>query len=132
MKKSKVTNVQASGNFKELFVFEVEFENGDVGKLYRKSEEHKLDIGQELEYTLNDRGSIKIQQPAYTGGGGKKYDPEAENKKQILISRQSSVKAAVDFCRNQDCSIDIVLENAAIIHEWQMTGKIIDVPKMPF
>ena len=132
MKKSKVTNVQASGNFKELFVFEVEFENGDVGKLYRKSEEHKLDIGQELEYTLNDRGSIKIQQPAYQGGGGKKYDPEAENKKQILISRQSSVKAAVDFCRNQDCAIDIVLENAAIIHEWQMTGKIIDVPKMPF
>lgn len=132
MKKSKVTSVQASGNFKDLFVFEVEFENGDVGKLYRKTEDHKLEIGQELEYTLNDKGSIKIAQPAYSGGGGKKYDPEAEKIKQVLISRQSSVKAAVDFCRNQDCGIDIVLENAAIIHQWQMTGEIIDVPKMPF
>ena len=82
-KKSKVVNVQGAGDFKDLFVFEVEFENGDVGKIYRKTNDHNnCNVGDEKEYTLNDKGSIKIVQPAYSGGGGggKKFDPDTAQK----------------------------------------------------
>ena len=60
MKNSKVVNVQGSGMFKELYVFEVELDNGDVGKIYRKSNDSKLTNGQDISYTINDKGSIKI------------------------------------------------------------------------
>ena len=48
MKNSKVVNVQGSGMFKELYVFEVELENKDIGKIYRKSNDYKLTNGQEI------------------------------------------------------------------------------------
>ena len=60
MKNSKVVNVQGSGMFKELYVFEVELENKDIGKIYRKSNDSKLTNGQEISYTINEKGSIKM------------------------------------------------------------------------
>ena len=46
--------------FKELYVFEIELDNGDIGKIYRKSNDSKLSVGQDISYTMNDKGSIKI------------------------------------------------------------------------
>ena len=56
---------------------------------------------------------------------------ERDDRKQILISRQSSLKGAIDFCRNQDCPIEHVLEQATMFHHWQMTGEVLDVPSVP-
>ena len=56
---------------------------------------------------------------------------EKDKRKQILISRQSALKGAIDFCRNQDCPIEHVLEQATIFHHFQMTGEILETPKVP-
>ena len=61
MKTGKVTNVQGSGTFKELFVFELQLDNGDTGKIYKKGQDAGVKVGDEITYTLNDKGSIKIQ-----------------------------------------------------------------------
>ena len=77
----KIKNIQASGTFKELFIFEIEFENEDIGNIYRKTKSHNLTIGQEVAYTMNDKGTIKIQ-------------TIEQSQKDISIIRQSSLKAA--------------------------------------
>jgi hypothetical protein len=113
MKNSKVVNVQGSGMFKELYVFEVELDNGDVGKIYRKSNDSKLTNGQDISYTINDKGSIKIvtdYQKNQTQSSPKQDDV------QKLIVKQSSLKAAVDY--DNKCSPEDVLKNAQMFYEW--------------
>ena len=113
MKNSKVVNVQGSGMFKELYVFEVELDNGDIGKIYRKSNDSKLSVGQDISYTINDKGSIKIvtdYQKNQTQSSPKQDDV------QKLIVKQSSLKAAVDY--DNKCTTEDVLKNAQMFYEW--------------
>jgi len=115
MKNSKVVNVQGSGMFKELYVFEVELDNGDIGKVYRKSDDSKLSNGQEISYTMNDKGSIKIVTDYQKNNPATAY-PKKSDDVQKLIVKQSSLKAAVDY--DNKCSTQDVLQNAQMFYEW--------------
>lgn len=115
MKNSKVVNVQGSGMFKELYVFEVELDNGDIGKIYRKSNDSKLSNGQEISYTMNDKGSIKIVTD-YQKNNPTQSSPQKSDDVQKLIVKQSSLKAAVDY--DNKCSTQDVLQNAQMFYEW--------------
>ena len=115
MKNSKVVNVQGSGMFKELYVFEVELDNGDIGKIYRKSNDSKLSNGQEISYTMNDKGSIKIVTD-YQKNNPTQSSPQKSDDVQKLIVKQSSLKAAVDY--DNKCSTEDVLQNAQMFYEW--------------
>ena len=44
MSKSKLTNIQANGNWKDFYKFDVEFEDGATGTIFKKSEDHRLEI----------------------------------------------------------------------------------------
>ena len=114
MKNSKVVNVQGSGMFKELYVFEVELDNGDVGKIYRKSNDSKLSNGQDISYTINDKGSIKIVTDYQKNQS--QSSPQKSDDVQKLIVKQSSLKAAVDY--DNKCTPEDVLKNAQMFYEW--------------
>ena len=116
MKNSKVVNVQGSGMFKELYVFEVELDNGDVGKIYRKSNDSKLTNGQDISYTINDKGSIKIVTDYQKNQG--QSSPQKSDDVQKLIVKQSTLKAAVDY--DNKCSPEDVLKNAQMFYDWVM------------
>mgnify|MGYP003669964306 CR=1 FL=1 len=116
MKNSKVVNVQGSGMFKELYVFEVELDNGDVGKIYRKSNDSKLTNGQDISYTINDKGSIKIVTDYQKNQS--QSSPQKSDDVQKLIVKQSSLKSAVDYDNN--CSPEDVLKNAQMFYDWVM------------
>ena len=122
MKNSKVVNVQGSGMFKELYVFEVELDNGDVGKIYRKSNDSKLTNGQDISYTINDKGSIKIVTDYQKNQG--QSSPQKSDDVQKLIVKQSTLKAAVDY--DNKCSPEDVLKNAQMFYDWVMD---VDVQK---
>ena len=95
MKTAKVTNVQGSGTFKELYVFEIQLDNGDTGKIYKKGQDAGVKVGDEITYTLNDKGSIKIQREQYQNNN---YSNKSNPDVQKSIIRQSSLKAAVELC----------------------------------
>ena len=52
MAKSKIIDVQGNGTFKDMFIFEITLENGDVGNIYRKTDEAKVAVAEEIEYDL--------------------------------------------------------------------------------
>jgi len=125
-------------------------ENGDKINLGKKTMQ---EVGTELSYKIIEGGQQEYQKskpwnPDYDNkfAGSKKTTAPSNNgtmskedwenknlKTSTNISRQSALKAAIDFCRNQDCPIEHVLEQATIFHHWQMTGEVLDVPKeMPF
>jgi len=114
MKNSKVVNVQGSGMFKELYVFEIELDNGDVGKIYRKSNDSKLSVGQDISYTMNDKGSIKIVTD-YQKNNQSQSNPKQDDVQKLIV-KQSSLKAAVDY--DNKCTPEDVLKNAQMFYEW--------------
>lgn len=120
MKNSKVVNVQGSGMFKELYVFEVELDNGDVGKIYRKSNDSKLSNGQDISYTINDKGSIKIVTD-YQKNNQSQSSPKKDDVQKLIV-KQSSLKAAVDY--DNKCSPEDVLKNAQMFYDWVMGNDV--------
>jgi|688.fasta_scaffold07221_10 hypothetical protein len=106
MKTSKIKSIQNNGTWKELFKFEVEMENGDVGGCFAASQEPPFKVGDEksYEYTQNGRyWNIKFakEQKSWNGGGGgaKTYTKSPEDKADI--ARAVALKAAVDLHKGE-------------------------------
>tara|TARA_R100001163_G_C5051490_1_gene188300 strand:+ start:1344 stop:1724 length:381 start_codon:yes stop_codon:yes gene_type:complete len=119
MKKSKLTNIQANGNWKDFYKFDVEFEDGTIGTIFKKSSEHRLEIGKEYNYSKNEKGSIKI----IPEGGVYTTNYTNNDERQKYIIRQSMLKAAVDFHSNSSCTTAQVIGTAEEFEEWVLNKK---------
>ena len=119
MSKSKLTNIQANGNWKDFYKFDLEFEDGTTGTIFKKSENHKLEVGKEYEYSKNEKGSIKI----IPEGGG--FTPNYTNNddRQKYIIRQSMLKAAVDFHSGTSSTTSTIIGTAEEFEEWVLNKK---------
>ena len=101
MKTSKVKSVQGNGDFKDMKVFEIVFENGDTGNNYAKGN-CRFEIGKEYQYEIGGNGktpTIKFigeaGAPAKSfGSGGSSYQKSPQDKTEI--ARAVALKAAVD------------------------------------
>tara|TARA_B100001094_G_scaffold162653_1_gene157399 strand:- start:5871 stop:6314 length:444 start_codon:yes stop_codon:yes gene_type:complete len=132
-KKSKVTNVQQNGtwegNYGIMYKFEVAFENGDAGEYSSKSQDqNKFVVGNETDYEYIDGKFPKVKplwinpQQVQTKTAPTQNKPQANNDVQDMIVKQSSLKAAVEFC-DKNCTIEDVIDNAEIFYKWVMTGE---------
>ena len=116
MKTAKVVAVKGDGTWKEFHKFEVELDNGDVGVMYKKTPQHWLEEGQEINYSINDKGTLKViregwnNNPSSNGSGGgssedRFYSKEEKSKifdaKDRRISKLSVLKCAVDIAISQ-------------------------------
>jgi len=132
MKRSKVTNVQQNGtwegNYGIMYKFEIEFENGDCGEYSSKSQDqNKFIVGNEADYEYIGGKFPKVKpvwnnQPMQTKATPTQNKPQANNDVQDMIVKQSSLKAAVEFC-DKNCTVEDVIDNAEIFYKWVMTGE---------
>ena len=103
MKTSRIKSIQNNGTWKDLFKFEVEMENGDVGGCFAASQEPPFKVGDEKQYDYTQNGRYwnikfaKDQKPAWNGGGKSfvKEDKSAD------IARAVALKAAVDLHKGE-------------------------------
>jgi hypothetical protein len=105
MKTSKIKSIQNNGTWKELFKFEVEMENGDVGGCFAASQDPPFKVGDEKQYEYTQNGRYwnikfaKEQRPAWNGGGGAKSFVKED--KSADIARAVALKAAVDLHKGE-------------------------------
>ena len=60
-RKSTITELNLqSEKFNDMFIFTICFENGDIGKLYKRNDITYEQVGDEVEYTLSPKGTVKI------------------------------------------------------------------------
>jgi hypothetical protein len=130
IKTSKVKSVQANGTwegkFGLMYKTEVSFDNGDCGEYSSKSrEQNKFVEGVETEYEFIGGDFPKVKpvynKPDFVGGssnGAYKKDDTVQK----LIVRQSSLKAAVDFC-DDTSSVKDVIKVAQEFVDWVMDDK---------
>ena len=92
MKKSKLKNAQQNGMFKEYYKFELEFENGDAGNIYKKADSSGLTLGEEYEYTINDKSVSKLKAKSDLD-----IDTVKTNEISIVKSSQNSILSSTDW-----------------------------------
>ena len=121
--KSKITNIQGDGNFKDLYVFELEMENGDCGRIYKKSDSSGLEIGDEINYEITEKGTVKIQRD-FQANYPRSNNPEVQKS----IIKQSCLKCAVEFVISKDGKSDEVIKLAEKFVDWVNEKKSEDAP----
>lgn len=109
-----IKKIEYKGNeFNDLHKYEIELEdNGEkvIGNIFKKTDNPYFKEGDEVEYTINNKGTLKLNKPGQTpynqnqpkiSGGGYKYqtnDQESERiarsvaLKEALLLRQSELK----------------------------------------
>tara|TARA_R100000988_G_C4000972_1_gene169046 strand:+ start:954 stop:1361 length:408 start_codon:yes stop_codon:yes gene_type:complete len=61
IKKSKITELNLqSEKFNDMYIFTIVFENGDIGKMYKKKDKTYESVGDEVEYTISPKSTVKI------------------------------------------------------------------------
>lgn len=111
MKTSKIKSIQNDGTWNDLFKFEVQMENGDVGGCFAKTQIPTWKVGDEMNYEYTQKGkywNIKFLQsskPAWNGGGAaKSFGKSPEDKADI--ARAVALKAAVDLHKGEGQDIN--------------------------
>jgi len=91
----KITSITPNGQWQEFYKLELRFDNGDFGTAFAKSENPSYKVGDEVEYTKNEKGTVKIQRgdrPAWTPSA-----PKAPDDRSVSIIRQVALKSAVEM-----------------------------------
>jgi len=110
MKTSKIKSIQNNGTWNDLFKFEVEMENGDVGGCFAKTQVPTWKVGDEKNYEYTQNGKYwnikwaKEERPAWNGGGGAKSFVKED--KSADIARAVALKAAVDLHKGEGEAIN--------------------------
>jgi hypothetical protein len=125
---SKIISITPTGQWQDLFKLEVRFDNGDFGTAFAKSQTPPYAVGEDVEYTKNEKGTIKIQRANAFGGGG--YAPSAPSSpsfaaktddRSASIIRQVALKSAVEYACAAQHDVNTILANAETFNAW-MTG----------
>jgi hypothetical protein len=96
---AKIISITPTGQWNEFFKFEVRFEDGDFGTAFAKSNTPPYAVGDDVTYTKNEKGTIKIQkagfQNNYTAPFTKSAAGSDDRGKSII--RQVALKSAVEM-----------------------------------
>jgi hypothetical protein len=132
MNKSTITAYEEAGQWKDMFKFSVTLADGTTGTAFGKSEQFRFQIGEEVEYMLNEKGSLRLNKQAHFGKTFSAPTPSTPNQEfsapqtskttpytqQELIIRQVSLKAAVDYGKDAGMEVKHILTTADMFNEW--------------
>ena len=120
---AKIISITPTGQWQDLFKLEVRFDNGDFGTAFAKSQTPPYNVGDEVEYTKNEKGTVKIQRPNSFGGGYTPSSaPRGNDDRSASIIRQVALKAAVEYGSAAKHDVNTILANAETFNAW-MSGQ---------
>jgi hypothetical protein len=126
IKTSKVTTAKYDGKWQELHKYHIEFENGDKGTYFSKSEDQqKFKAGIETTYKYDElKNRVK---PHWEGApqsqGSKPTYSAPTSDRELSIIRQSSLKVSLDYIAIKGGDLHEIIDTAEILTEWVQTGK---------
>jgi hypothetical protein len=122
---AKIVSIIPKGQWQDLFKLELRFDNGDFGTAFAKSPTPSYAVGDEVDYTKNEKGTIKINKPftggGFSGGNGGSFANTSKvsgDERSASIIRQVALKAAVEYACAAGHDVNTILANAATFNEW--------------
>jgi hypothetical protein len=126
---AKIVSITPKGQWQEFYKLEVRFDNNDFGTAFAKSPTPSYAVGDEVEYSKNEKGTIKIQRPnsfgGFNGGSGGSFataSKTAGDERSASIIRQVALKAAVEYACAAGHDMNTILGNAETFNAW-MSGQ---------
>lgn len=96
----KIVSLQDTGRmWKEFHILDIAFDNNDNGNVLAKSISPSYKVGDDVQYTKNERGGIKIQRDQSNfPTSNSNYTPKVSNSNQSeQIARSVVFKGAIDL-----------------------------------
>lgn len=123
---AKIISITPKGQWQEFYKLEIRFDNGDFGTAFAKSPNPSYQIGDEVDYSKNEKGTIKIQKAGGFGGGnGGSFSNTSKvsgDERSASIIRQVALKAAVEYACAAKHDVNTIIANAEIFNKW-MSGQ---------
>ncbi len=122
---AKIVSMTPKGQWQEFYKIEVRFDNGDFGTAFAKSPTPSYAVGDEVDYSKNEKGTVKIQKAGFGGsfGGSFANTPKVSgDERSASIIRQVALKAAVEYASAAGHDVNTILANAETFNAW-MTGQ---------
>lgn len=121
---AKIISITPKGQWQEFYKLEVRFDNGDFGTAFAKSPNPSYQIGDEVDYSKNEKGTIKIQKAGGFGGGnGGSFSNTSKvsgDERSASIIRQVALKAAVEYACAAKHDVPTILVNADLFNKWML------------
>jgi len=129
-KKSKITELNLQPEkFNDMYIFTIVFENGDIGKMYKKKDKTYEQVGDEVEYTISPKNTVKI---AFKGDSSfSKKSPSYTNsnndaKEDIRFS--VAFKGAIELAAGGVIGVDEVEKFTVMYDEFLKDKKSVEMP----
>ena len=131
-KKSKITELNLqSEKFNDMYIFTIVFENGDIGKLYKKKDKTFENVGDEVEYTISTKGTVKIAfkgESNFNNTTTKSSYSNNKNDVQDDIRFSVAFKGAVELAAGGVISVDEVESFTLKYDEFLKDKKSVEMP----
>ena len=131
-KKSKITELNfQSEKFNDMYIFTIVFENGDIGKLYKRKDKTYEQVGDEVEYTLSPKGTVKIAfkgESKFNDNNNKPSYSNNNNDVQNDIRFSVAFKGAVELAAGGVISVDEVEQYTLKYDEFLKDKKSVEMP----
>lgn len=118
---AKITSISPTGQWRDLYKFDVTLDTGEKGTVFGKTPSLRFAVGDEVAHTINEKGTMKLDKPQYGGGGGYSAPaaaPAATGSKDELIVRQVAIKAAVELAASHGLNMQAMFQAAEEINAW--------------
>ena len=132
IKKSKITELNLqSEKFNDMYIFTIVFENGDIGKLYKKKDKTFENVGDEVEYTISTKGTVKIAFKGESNFNNTTTKPSYSNTKTDVnteIRFSVAFKGAIELAAGGKIGIDEVEKFTIMYDEFLKDKKSVEMP----
>ena len=132
IKKSKITELNLQKDmFEDLYVFTIVFENGDIGKMYKKKDKTYESVGDEVEYTISPKSTVKIAFKGESKFNNNTSAPSYSNTKtdtNTEIRFSVAFKGAIDLASGGAISVNEVEEYTLKYDEFLKDKKSVEMP----
>jgi len=97
MIKSKIINIEKqskpfiTNDGKTLYVFQLKMENGDIGGLFKTTENPYVSVGDTINYTKTERGNIKIQRDGFVSSNKENFNYTKDEKTKIFDAKDRRI-----------------------------------------
>ncbi len=131
-KKSIITELNLQQEkFNDMFIFTIVFENGDIGKLYKRKDKTYEQVGDEVEYTISSKGTVKIAFKGESKFNNTSTKPSYSNntndaKEDIRFS--VAFKGAIELAAGGKIGIDEVEKFTVMYDEFLKDKKSVEMP----
>jgi hypothetical protein len=131
-KKSIITELNLQKDmFNDMYVFTIAFENGDIGKMYKKKDKTYEQVGDEVEYTIKPNGSVKIAFKGESKFNNNTSTPSYSNTKtdtNTEIRFSVAFKGAIDVAKHGIIPLDEVEKYTLKWDEFLKDKKLVEMP----